>query len=69
MIGKPLYKINNKVSFTVGTDVYEGTIEIVDEFGTFFNKEDVSYDILVPDFNGSPCLFKHISEKYVKKQP
>lgn len=51
MIGKPKYKINDVVSFTIIQDaklqLKTGSIYIVDEYGTFSDDSDVSYDIMV----------------------
>ena len=66
MKGYPKYKINDRVSFILEGIKYEGTIYIVDKFGTFDNPSDVSYDIM-GEYNGKPCLFKHITEKLVNK--
>ena len=72
MKGYPKYKINDRVSFILEGIKYEGTIYIVDKFGTFDkygtwdNPLDVSYDIM-GEYNGKPCLFKHITEKLVNK--
>ena len=66
MRGYPKYKINDKVYFIIEDKKYEGTIYIIDKFGTFDNPSDVSYDIM-SEYDGKPCLFKHITEKKVKK--
>lgn len=66
MIGKPKYKLNEMVSFSFGDDTYSGTIEVVDKYGVFEDNSDVHYDILVDNYKGSPCLFKHIIESDVK---
>ena len=66
MIGKPKYKANDKVEFSFSeNEVHIGVIWIVDKYGTFFDKSDVSYDIYVEEEN---MLYKHISEKYVKRK-
>lgn len=68
MLGKPKYKVGDKVKFTLTrmdekTQEYEGEVYIVDAYGTFFNPYEVCYDIMVEDFgNGEPCLVKHIHE-------
>lgn len=72
MLGKPKYKLDDKVKFDIKGDknyTLFGTIYIVDAYGTFEQNEEVSYDILVksgdfPDV-GYPCLFKHIRESEV----
>ena len=66
MIGKPKYKENDKVEFTIyENDTRIGVIYVVDKYGTFFDKSDVSYDIYVEEEN---TLYKHINEKYVKRK-
>lgn len=66
MIGKPKYKEDDKVEFELSEgEVHEGTVWIVDKYGTFFDKSDVSYDIYVEEEN---MLYKHINEKYVKRK-
>ena len=68
MRGKPKYKLNDEVKFKlVDEPEYTGKIVIIDEYGTFENPDDVSYDILVEDYFGEPCLFKHITEHLVSK--
>ena len=68
MLGKPKYKVGDKVKFTLThmdgkVQGYEGEVYIVDAYGTFFNPYEVCYDIMVEDFgNGKPCLVKHIHE-------
>lgn len=66
MIGKPKYKENNKVEFTIyENEVRKGVIYVVDKYGTFFDKSDVSYDIYVAEEN---TLYKHVNEKHVKRK-
>ena len=64
MIGKPKYKIGDKVSFKLEDTIYTGYVHIVDAYGTFDNSSDVSYDIMVENFDSKKekCLFKHINE-------
>lgn len=64
MIGKPKFKLNQKVSFNFCDTEKKGVVYVVDSYGTFEDKSDVSYDILVEEEN---MLYKHINEKYVKK--
>ena len=80
MIGKPKYQVGDKVTFKIFEDnkrslklnikTYNGTIYIVDQYGTFENDSDVSYDIMVSDFGPKheECLFKHITESLVYPQ-
>ena len=45
--------------------ILEGTVEIVDAYGTFGQNEEPSYDILIQDprvCDGSLTLVKHIRE-------
>jgi hypothetical protein len=66
MIGNPKYKENDKVEFAIHeNDARIGVIYVVDKYGTFFDKSDVSYDIYVEEEN---TLYKHINEKYVKRK-
>lgn len=66
MIGKPKYKENDKVEFAIyENEARIGVIYVVDKYGTFFDKSDVSYDIFVEEEN---TLYKHINEKYVKRK-
>jgi hypothetical protein len=66
MIGKPKYKAFDKVEFEfIENEVHIGVIWIVDKYGTFFDKSDVSYDIYVEEEN---VLYKHINEKCVKRK-
>lgn len=63
MLGFPKFKENDRVLFKFTEEERkEGVIYIVDKFGTFEDKSDVSYDIYVEDEN---MLYKHINEKYV----
>ena len=68
MIGKPKYKIGNNVKFTLEGREYHGKVYIVDEYGTWDDPSDVSYDIMVIDYGDNhdkECLFKHLTEKLV----
>ena len=64
MLGNPKYKRNDKVSFKAGNNVISGIIEIVDAYGTFFQRKEPSYDILGEE-NGRQCLYKHIPESFI----
>lgn len=59
MIGKPKFKVGDKVKFVAGDKTKGGIIEIVDKWGTFFDKTDVCYDIRVEEEN---MLYKHFNE-------
>lgn len=71
MLGKPKYKVGDKVKFTIThmdgrIKEYEGEVCIVDAYGTFFNPNEVCYDIWVGDLGESkPCLVKHLCESNV----
>ena len=72
MIGKPKYKYEDKVKFSLNDKIYEGTIYIIDKYGTWEDSSDVSYDILVEepkyasDINPKgECLYKHIKETLI----
>lgn len=69
MIGKPKYKEGDIVRFKVKingkTEIKEGVVAIVDQYGTFEYDQDVSYDIMVDSEN---CLYKHFPEPRVIKK-
>lgn len=73
MIGNPKYKVGDKVKFKIipyKEDVeieLIGEVSIVDSYGTFEQNEEPSYDIMVDDYNGISCLFKHFRESVVEK--
>ena len=70
MIGKPKFNKDDRVKFKINRKEKTGSIYIIDEYGTFFDDSDVSYDIMVDrdeDHGGLSCLYKHISEKFVSK--
>lgn len=62
MKGNPKYQYGNLVKFELDGEIKEGTVYIIDKYGTFEDDSDVSYDILVGNEN---CLYKHINEKYI----
>lgn len=64
---KPKYKIDDRVTFTLGDKVITGTVAIVDTYGTFENPNEVSYDIIAV-WEGRDTLFKHIGEHLVLKK-
>lgn len=72
MLGKPIYKYEEEVKFKIHISDDEeveksGTIAIIDRYGTFEEPEDVSYDVMVTEDDGSKCLYKHITEKLLYK--
>ena len=69
MLGKPKFKFDERVKFTLNNEILEGKIYIIDKYGTFENDSDVSYDIMVDEWGEKKekCLFKHISERLVEK--
>ena len=65
MIGNPKYKAFDEVEFSFNEgEVHKGTIWIVDKYGTFFDKSDVSYDIYVEE---EYMIYKHIPENCITK--
>lgn len=64
MIGYPRYDYGDKVKFKFAGKDYEGTVEIVDAFGTFEQNDEPSYDILGV-YEGETTLFKHIRESRI----
>lgn len=72
MRGKPKFKHGDTVQFTLGGKTFVGEVYIIDEHGTFDNPSDVSYDIMVKNYqieDKEPyrTLFKHITESKVSK--
>ena len=61
MKGNPKFKLGDIVKFQLEETVYEGTVCVVDKFGTFENPNDVSYDVII-DGKG---IFKHITENLI----
>lgn len=64
MLGNPKFNLNDVVSFSLCGKKKQGIIYIIDKYGTFFDKTDVSYDIFVEEEN---MLYKHINENFVEK--
>lgn len=65
MKGKPKFKYGDTVVFDwINNERKVGTIYIIDEYGTWDDPSDVSYDIM-SELDGKKCLFKHITEKLV----
>ena len=67
MIGKPKFKYGDVVEFMYNNEKSVGTVEIIDSYGTHFDKSDVSYDIMCDNYKGQPMFFKHVREDGVKK--
>ena len=61
MIGEPKDKRGQFVRFEFDGEIMEGTIEIIDTYGTWADPSNVSYDIL----GTNDCLYKHIREDYI----
>lgn len=71
MLGKPKYDYGDLVEFDIECDgknyTVQGTVEIIDTWGTFESQDDVSYDIMAKESFAGKCLFKHFSEKLLRK--
>ena len=72
MRGKPKFKHGDTVQFTLGDKTLMGEVYIIDAYGTFDNPSDVSYDIMVKNYQiedrePGDVLFKHITESEVSK--
>lgn len=61
MLGKPKYKQGQLVRFEFDNEIMEGTIEIIDAYGTWADPSDVSYDIL----GLNDCFYKHVREDFI----
>ena len=68
IIGKPLYKRYDTVSFDLDGQTYTGKVCIVDTYGTMEQNEEPSYDVSVEDFrdSGKHCLIKHLRESALR---
>ena len=66
MRGNPKYQLGDIVRFRFMLNdtnlIKEGTIAIIDKYGTFEDNSDVSYDIYIQSEN---MLYKHFQESYV----
>lgn len=58
---KPDFKCGDTVKFPWRGEVKTGQVYIVDEYGTFEQWEEPSYDIMVEDEG----LYKHVRESWV----
>lgn len=68
MLGKPKYKMDDRVVFITGKNMtLEGNIYIIDAWGTFDQDKEVSYDIMVGS-GDDRCLYKHVVETEVVKK-
>lgn len=67
MLGQPKFKYKDKVQFTVGNDTLVGEVYIIDSYGTFFQNEEPSYDVMVPSIENGECLHKHLRESWLKQ--
>ena len=68
MLGKPKFKHGDKVKFTLQGVTYHGFVYIIDEYGTFEDNSDVSYDVMINDWGDNrdkECLVKHLTERLV----
>lgn len=68
--GQPMFKRGDKVGFYLipyketKEKFFEGTVEIVDRWGTFRDPDYPSYDIMVENYNntGEKMLVKHVAQ-------
>lgn len=63
MLGRPKFKRDDKVCFEWNGILKTGSIFIVDAYGTFFQADEPSYDVMVEADN---CLYKHLLESAVR---
>lgn len=62
MLGKPKFKRNDIVRFECDGIVKQGYVYIVDAYGTFFQGDEPSYDVMIDE---EKCLYKHIPESCI----
>lgn len=68
MKGKPKFKYDDKVQFTLSDGITrQGRIFIIDAYGTWQDPTDVSYDIMIETETGGKMLYKHITECLVSE--
>ena len=63
--GRPRFRYGDVVSFSWGDVEKVGKIDIIDPYGTFEQREEPSYDILVEEDN---CVYKHICESEIVRK-
>lgn len=61
MKGEPKYKRGDRVRFEFNGELVEGTIWVVDAYGTWEDPSEPSYDVM----SDQDCLYKHIREDYI----
>lgn len=61
-LGRPRYKRGDIVRYKYIDEINTGEITVVDAYGTFSQREEPSYDILVQE---PKCLYKHIMESLI----
>lgn len=72
MIGNPKFHKGDIVNFkyfdATGNEIHKtGVICIIDKFGTFFNKDDVNYDIMVKN-DKENVFYKHVTETLIQEK-
>ena len=66
MLGQPKYQYGEKVQFQFDQKTVVGEVYIIDAYGTFFQNEEPSYDVMVPSIENRKCLHKHLRESSLK---
>ena len=61
MLGKPKYKKGDTLLFRLGNKFHKGSVFVVDEWGTFGQNLQVSYDLQSEE----NILYKHIRESQI----
>lgn len=61
-----IYHYGDKVSFLLDGITYEGVIEIVDRFGTFFDNSEPYYDIYTI-IQEKKTLVKHVRQSCIRR--
>lgn len=64
MLGNPKFKKNDNVSFEFDGVIKQGYVYIVDAYGTFFQADEPSYNVMVEN---EKYLYKHIPESWVRE--
>ena len=75
MKGKPKYKIGDKVIIsisgffhTLNNGEHVGEVYIVDPYGTYDDPSDVSYDVMIHDYNNALVCAKRALKRYEEER-
>ena len=67
MLGRPKFKVGDKVTFSLSDEKVSGEVAIVDAYGTWLIPDEPSYDIFKGD-GDERVLVKHVRESVIEKE-